>query len=341
MTLASGLSGRDNAITPLRLALAILVVFSHAFVAGGFGFDPLYGATGGQMQLGTVAVLGFFGLSGFLIARSRETSTLHAYLRNRALRIVPGLWACVAVTALVVVPLAVALGGTAALDEVGRWVRHAATLQLGPQPITGLYGTNADPSHVNAPLWTLGPEVLCYLLVALMPRRLVWMGCTALLVMAVAALIGRPLAHAYLQLPVAFMTGAVLYAARDRVSLAGRWFAVALLVVVGSAAGGALNLVAPILLPYLALWIGFRWRARASADLSYGTYIYGWPIQQLLAMAGVAAFGMLPYFVISLVPILAAAWLTWHAIERPALRLRRRTATGVVQEMPQGATAAA
>ena len=62
----------DNAITPLRLGLALLVVFSHAFDVGGFGPDPLERVTGGQMKVGTVAVIAFFGLSGFLDFRTLE-----------------------------------------------------------------------------------------------------------------------------------------------------------------------------------------------------------------------------------------------------------------------------
>jgi peptidoglycan/LPS O-acetylase OafA/YrhL len=337
LTLASGLAGRDNAITPLRLAMAMLVVFSHGFVAGRFGPEPLYAATGGQLTLGTVAVLGFFGLSGFLIERSRETSKVAAYARNRVLRILPALWFCVALTVLVVVPLAVMLGGTPAPDDIRRWALHTATLQLAPEPISGLYGSNAAPSQVNAPLWTLPPEAICYALVACMPRRLVWVGCSALFVMAAAALIGRPGADLYLQLPVAFFMGAILYAGRARASLATRWFVILLLAAGASAIAGVLGVVAPFVLPYASLWIGFRWRARMKADLSYGTYIYGWPIQELLAMTGVAALGFVPYFLLSLVPILAIAYASWHVIELPALRLRHRPAELAAHEAAQGA----
>ncbi len=145
-SIASAFDPRDNGITSVRLGLALLVIFSHAFVAGGFGFDPLMTATGGQMQLGTVAVIGFFGVSGFLLARSREGSSLGRYLRNRALRIVPGLWVCLGFVALVVVPIAVATGGTADPAQVQAFVLHAGTFGLMPVEIDGLFAGAAHPS---------------------------------------------------------------------------------------------------------------------------------------------------------------------------------------------------
>ena len=44
-------------------------------------------------------------------------------------------------------------------------------------------------------------------------------------------------------------------------------------------------------LTYLLLYVGSTWRTRLAAkeDISYGMYIYGWPVQQLLALAGVGA----------------------------------------------------
>jgi peptidoglycan/LPS O-acetylase OafA/YrhL len=119
---------RANAITAMRLGLALLVVFSHAYPVGGFGRDGLLDLTG-QMQLATVAVIGFFGLSGFLLAQSRITSSLGSYVRRRALRILPGLWVCIVLIGL----LAVALGGHASPDEIARFIGSAATFQ--PLPV--------------------------------------------------------------------------------------------------------------------------------------------------------------------------------------------------------------
>jgi peptidoglycan/LPS O-acetylase OafA/YrhL len=54
-------------------------------------------------------------------------------------------------------------------------------------------------------------------------------------------------------------------------------------------------------------------------DLSYGTYIYAWPVQQVLvAYLGVqASFHVLAMAAIAIV--LPLAWLSWRYVEHPAI----------------------
>jgi len=331
-TIAQAFDPRDNGITPLRLGLALLVVFSHSFLAGGFGYDPLYQVSGGQLQLGTVAVVAFFGLSGFLLARSRATAPLLAYVRNRALRILPGLWACLAIIAVGFIPLAVALGGTARPEDILRFVTSAASLQPIPVQIDGLFPGSAMPNVVNAPLWTLPPEALCYVglgLVGAMSARLIPSLLTGILALFVVAHVATDGQSLLLHLPVAFLIGTLLYHHRTRLPLSGT-LTLALVGVTGaSAIVGALAVVAPLVIPYVALWFGARQPARWTRDLSYGAYIYAWPTQQLLAVVGIPALGWLPYFGLTLPLVLAMAWSSAVLIEEPALRLRHRPRTAL------------
>jgi peptidoglycan/LPS O-acetylase OafA/YrhL len=73
-------------------------------------------------------------------------------------------------------------------------------------------------------------------------------------------------------------------------------------------------------LGHLALVAAFRLPVRAlRADLSYGTYIYGWPVAQTVAhlAPGLPA----PVLVVaSLAAVLPLAWASWHLVEAPALR---------------------
>jgi peptidoglycan/LPS O-acetylase OafA/YrhL len=314
---------RNNAITPMRLALALLVVFSHAYPAGGFGPDPLQAATG-QMELGTVAVIAFFGLSGFLLVRSRSVSTLQTYARNRLLRLVPGLWVCLAVHALIFIPIAVALGGRASSAEVSRYVIAIGSFQLAPLAIGGLYPGSGSPSLVNPSLWTLAPEFYCYIVLGLLGLRLIVLRLATLELLVAFVLLnawtgGTSL---YLHLPVAFLTGMALWVYGDRV-LATTAAAAAILAVTCLASGaGVLGVIAPVTLPYLAVWLATRLPVRWSFDLSYGVYIYAWPIQALLAEAGVTRLGFLPYLATCVLFIVPVAALSARLIEMPALRLR-------------------
>ena len=78
----------------LRLALAVLVIFSHGISLGGYGTEKIVDKT----TLGTVAVYGFFAISGYLIAGSASSNGTLRYLWQRFLRILPAFWACLIVT---------------------------------------------------------------------------------------------------------------------------------------------------------------------------------------------------------------------------------------------------
>ena len=96
-TIGDGFSGRHNSLNFLRLVLATLVVYDHAVGLGGFG--QIW--TINDNSIGTLAVYGFFGISGFLIAGSAVRNGPWRYLWQRFLRIFPGFWVCLILTALV------------------------------------------------------------------------------------------------------------------------------------------------------------------------------------------------------------------------------------------------
>ena len=116
VTLAAVYDPRRNTLDVVRIALALLVAFSHAIVMR-TGHEPRWG----NSTLGDLAVDGFFVLSGFLVTASYQriaTSTgrpgLWTVVRfgwHRFLRIMPGFWVCLMVVALVVAPLVSVLEG--------------------------------------------------------------------------------------------------------------------------------------------------------------------------------------------------------------------------------------
>jgi peptidoglycan/LPS O-acetylase OafA/YrhL len=82
---------------------------------------------------------------------------------------------------------------------------------------------------------------------------------------------------------------------------------------------------------YVILWVGFHPRIRFGwvsrwGDLSYGTYLYAFLIQQLLAkyLPGIRPMTM---FAMATPAALAAGYLSWHLIEKPFLARARVRAT--------------
>lgn len=93
--LGAAFSGERNSFNFLRLALAVVVIASHSIGVGLYGRDWVHNRT----TWATIAVYGFFGISGFLIARSAERNSLGRFLWQRFLRIAPAFWVCLVVTA--------------------------------------------------------------------------------------------------------------------------------------------------------------------------------------------------------------------------------------------------
>ena len=154
----------------LRLFLAGLVLVSHTIQLSTSGQDPLGRFTGSYVDLSTVAVDGFFALSGFLIAGSYLSSpSVGRYLRRRALRILPGFWVCLLVTAGVLAPLSWwherhTLSGfpVSGPDSAAAYVWSNAGLLIREFYIAGAF----DGHVVNGSLHTLFYEFACYLMVA-------------------------------------------------------------------------------------------------------------------------------------------------------------------------------
>ncbi|MER7278232.1 acyltransferase [Dactylosporangium sp. NPDC000244] len=175
-TLAEAFSSRENSFGFLRLLFAFLVLLSHTFPLGYARDDPGAGITNGQAELGEIGIIGFFVISGFLITRSGLRFGLGRFLWHRALRILPGFWVCLVVTAFVLAPL-VALLERGNLS--GFWSHHegpaqyvAKNLFLAMQQygISDLlldtpYAHRTGDSVFDGSLWSLMYEVGCYFMV--------------------------------------------------------------------------------------------------------------------------------------------------------------------------------
>ncbi|MFU8849622.1 acyltransferase family protein [Micromonospora sp. SL1-18] len=178
-TLEERFSSRHNALGLIRLVLASAVVVGHAWPLG-LGLDqPGRGGTGGQTDLGNLAVFGFFVLSGFLITGSGLRFTAGRYTWHRILRIFPGLWVCLLVTALVIAPV-VALYERGSLDGfwhhplgpfdyiTSNWFAAMTQYRISNLLTEGPYGQSfgGSPTAFDGSLWSLKYELMCYALVA-------------------------------------------------------------------------------------------------------------------------------------------------------------------------------
>jgi peptidoglycan/LPS O-acetylase OafA/YrhL len=348
--LADRLSTRDNGVTLLRLAFALLVVFGHAWEIRGQGPDPLQRATG--VTCGEVGVNAFFALSGFLVTQSwlRSRSAADYFLR-RALRIFPGFWLCLLATGLGLFPwLWARQHGVRWRDAFSQapflgYVARNALLRIRQATIGDLFANQPAVGVVNGALWSLFPEFLCYIGVAaagllgfFAGRRafLPWLGTAALFVVSAGGphVLARLSGHAHDSAwylwrlgtqATYFAVGALfcLHAGRMRTG-AARLLAGLLLLALAMRLG-AYGWIGPLLLPFSLLQAASvtpgAWLDRIG-DYSYGVYVYHFPLQQTLIFLGFGAAGIAAFLGLTLAFLLPVAAASWHWVEKPSLRLK-------------------
>lgn len=343
MTLKRGLAGA-NSLNLVRLVLASLVIVSHTWPIGAFGKQ-----WGGEPPLGHWAVGGFFCLSGFLIAGSRMRLGVVRYLWNRSLRILPGFWVCLAVTAFVLAPLSAMIEGAA-------WSPASAIQYVGRNAALYVHQSGIDDTLLTAPyapawngsLWTLffefGAYLACGVLLTGVLRHhplflssVLFAGATAITPWADQN-VRTDLYTNALHLGTFFLAGMVIFFASNRlpVSLVG---ATACLIGFGVlAALGVEMWLGPLPLAYMLLVVGATVPACwvQTHDISYGLYIYAFPMQQLLAVLGVQRLGLPAFMAASFVTTVPLAWLSWMLVERPAMTLKRTKKASPLREKRPG-----
>jgi peptidoglycan/LPS O-acetylase OafA/YrhL len=321
-----------NSLNAMRLAFALVVVISHVPIVRG-----MHAIFIGDLEIGGWAVAGFFVISGWLVTQSRLRLSFWNFLWRRCLRIFPGFWACLIATAFIAAPIAALAGpGHWRLVAALRYVSRDIALHVFQPGIgTTLQGV-PDPSTWNLSLWTLPYEFACYLGVGLLltftvARRRPSVVVVAFVVVTVvqAALIidGTNRATTLqlsFRLATFFLAGALL-ARCQRIRLTGFGALLSLAVLVVVTAFDDVRMLAALPVAYLCMWLGRVLPLRSvgrTNDVSYGVYVYAWPIQQLLMFTVVARWQAVWFGVISTAITLPVAFLSWRFVEHPALRLK-------------------
>ena len=339
---ASPTPHRANNLDALRLLAASMVLFSHQFA-----LIRLPHPTVGGIDVGTLGVSIFFMLSGMLVTQSWQSDPhLMRFAARRLLRIWPALALCVLVMALVVGPWFTTLAPADyfASDGLQAFVWNNLRFRI-VYTLPGVFEANPYPSTVNGSLWTIPIEVMCYAciglagLLGMLARG--WMlpvlaACLACwLELRVAGVIGQSTAGQNLKygLLLVFLTGGC--ALRSRALWMARPLPWVLACVAFAAAALAADrifwattavAVVVVCTAYGSATPLMR-RAGRFGDLSYGLYIYGFVVQQSLLALGIGAWGLAGSFAASLAVSLVCAWVSWHAVESPALRYKPRAAS--------------
>ncbi len=338
----------------LRLFFAILVIFSHSYSlgVGSEANEPFIRMTHRQVSGGNIAVGFFFIMSGYLIAGSLERSlNMREYIAKRIRRIYPGFIVSMLVGLFVVLPFSGGvLAGENFIGKLFNVVANASMLQ--EFRYIGVFRHNPNPGVINGAVWTIRYEFYCYLGLAVLGlagllsrRRLAAVVFFAAIAYSVAFQIWPPdvkpdLIYSFIGFPDAwarliplYLAGTVSYLWRDRIRLtSGGILSCAVLLVAACFVPFAWGVVFPFAGAYLLMWIAFNPSIRLSGvarfgDLSYGTYLYAFPLQQ--AIVGIRGGQMNPWVLFGLSTPLALlfASASWHLVEKPFLQHGRERGT--------------
>jgi peptidoglycan/LPS O-acetylase OafA/YrhL len=328
-------SDKANNFDAIRIAMALLVVWSHSFALyfGTEAAEPISLLTGGALNAGNIAVDVFFIVSGFLIQRSFERSkTSWSYLKKRIARIYPGFIVATSLCAFVLLPLYA--GTRYTLGSVAKTLGLNLLLQgwfVNPEPFVHNHG-----HPMNGSLWSIPFEFWCYLGVlalGLLRLRRVHVLAAFIVIIGIQAytnitgrvfgggllgkIVGWP--NLWFRMAPLFMAGMLVCLYREKVPRSGRLALLGLAFLVACARFSpiAADAVLPLTVGYAVFYWAFSRQLLQAAkygDYSYGTYLYAFPIQQLLLALTSLRF---PAFVIASMALsLLAGVASWFLVER-------------------------
>ena len=342
----------DNAFGFLRLLFALLVIVSHVpeVVDNDAHREVLHRLTG-VVTSGGIAVDGFFVISGYLITGSFLTSrSTRSYLAKRIARIYPAFALASLLCLVIVAPLSGAgfplRGPRSILVALTRIAILARPQVAGAFP--GQHYNDAGAA-LDGAMWTIQYEFACYLLVialaaaleglalAMPEGRHLWLQHADLFPGAPPALPG---------LVGMFVAGAAFHSLRQRLS----YRPVHVLVATVCLAAGLLHplLAAPayaVFGAYLIFYVADRGagtllaRINNQNDISYGVYLYGWPVEQML-IRYLKTGDLVLLCILTASAAAVLGWLSWSAVERPAMRYLRRRGSSSAPAEPTHADAA-
>ena len=329
---------RDNNFNFLRLVLALLVILSHSpqLIDGNESREPLARLVE-FTSLGKLAVECFFLLSGYLIVQSWvQSPQIGSFLKKRILRIYPGFVVASLFCAFVVGPLGAQPEQYFKTFWYGGFVKSVVFLKIPEVP--DVFQGQPYPS-VNGSMWSISLEFTCYLFVLVLGsigifrRKIFWLFLSiGLYGVVLYALPGSPgknfsLDDPLFRLAAFFLMGGCFFLYREFIFYKFRWAIICALIILSCVLVAKIHyLIFAVAGAYLLFYLAFTpfnflERFRKIPDVSYGVYLYGWPVQKLILWYFPATSPTALFIVSAMMSLLLGA-ASWYAVEKPFMKLK-------------------
>ncbi len=290
-------TSRVNNLNFIRLVAALMVIVSHCYsvVLGGDAGSYLQKFTGDRLSSGGVSVGVFFLFGGFLIARSCEHyPEARKFFSARILRLFPELLFVVILTAFVLGPMLSTLSPAEYFTnpQTYKYLLNGALIMVHQLP--GVFTNNPSGDVVNAALWTLPAEFVCYILCFISykltkfdKKKFLLLSVPVYVLAAVYYVKFSPLQLSAVRAVLLFYLGVLIWVFRDQVTISPvlglasiiLWF----VMVFHGIDNLAMLTVFPVACFCLAYGMGNHFSTFGTKyELSYGIYLWAYPIQQAL-----------------------------------------------------------
>jgi peptidoglycan/LPS O-acetylase OafA/YrhL len=355
---------RTSGFDYMRIVLAMLVLAWHsvAMTHGQSAVDAFM-QNPFRAALVSIILPMFFALSGFLVTTSLyRVPSLKVYLTFRGLRLFPALIVEITLSALLLGPILTTVSLQSYFTDTLFFKYFLNLFGIVQYLLPGVFEANPYPNAVNGSLWTLPYELECYIylaiffalgvynskgaillifiLLTIVVIQLGFTGTKGILVELKNYIAGAPDFNPNLQeaadgrvsnariIVLSFFAGSLIYAWRDRISFNWVLAAASAIVSYGLLLSPTYYFFSPLPIAYITVWLGLQTLPRArilqAGDYSYGIYLYAFPIQQTISYSGISSGNYSLHVLLSLFLTTCFAIFSWHAIEKPSLRLKSR-----------------
>lgn len=348
----------DNNFNLLRLAAVLSVVYSHYLRIFDIGTDSFLKLTNNHTDTSTLGVISFFVISGFLVTRSLLLSeNRFHFLYNRVLRIFPGHILCLLVSIFLI-------GLFSTQYSLIEYMKSPQTyfyflnvfLYSFQYKLPGVFEYNPHQYAINASIWTLWIEFTLYIILFICYKNRIFLFyivlgtlfiCSAVFFSHEGKLLFVDQIHFYFgdvfvyflnisgfcRFALFFFMGSVFALIDDRF-FKNIWIFLLLFITYLyfiSMDSNLYRVAEYISLPYIVIYFGMKNFISINkilskvGDLSYGIYLYHYPVGQFVWKLTNEQTSIPKAVIISLLVTLMMAYLSWRYVEKPFLKLKKYT----------------
>ena len=325
----------------LRLLLATLVIVSHSpEILDQNRNREILTSIFGTISFGELAVDGFFLISGYLILKSYlSSSTLKSYLLKRVLRIYPGFICASLFCILILVPFSgeIQLIFNMSLAD---WLHSFFRMLSLDSPQVN----NTKYPALNGAMWTIWLEFVCYLCIPIVyifsfnkSKMYLILIVMMMNIFLYTVISGKNIWLPYVRLDIhnsarlmtAFLVGGAFYLFREKIIWKKKFTFISIIFLficlnLKNFAEFGLFIFGSYLLFNFALNYKNKFlnSIGAKTDVSYGVYLYAWPIQ-IYIIKYHPQVNLYFLMIITIVLSMIFGYISWVCLEKPFMQLKK------------------